>query len=403
MKYGWIDFSRNERNIIMRTFKALEIPSARDELGIGVIRDAYSDLMFPGISTQQTRAKYFVLIPYIFSMAVEKGSFKRANEVLPWIHRHEDQIVKTLLEKSDDLDGIIGRRMDGQNMFVKTKPSSIYWSGLRTYEILSGANTSISYACQVVYGKNLHRNSFSEIKNKDEDGHDDNTAQNENTPLFFMPPLPANLMNEAQIELTLTEKEFLLERMTKTKNVKNSLLAHMLKKRKIYKSFFDINPNDPDLPGDLGETVYLAQRFSDFIHGAHLRYNMIFSESLPPDMDPVKAKEITVILKSAYENWQKTFDFETFDLLKVLSKVNNRSDSGLEPFVDSFLNAAKNGNNEEVDRLIIAREKFQKKDRAKLLKPQEHKFYHVHWHKLNYRYDTAKTIINDILKPQGGI
>jgi len=34
-----------------------------DELGIGVIRDAFADLLFPGISTIQTRAKYFLIVP----------------------------------------------------------------------------------------------------------------------------------------------------------------------------------------------------------------------------------------------------------------------------------------------------------------------------------------------------
>ena len=66
VQIGFIDFSKEERNKILATLKLLGTQTALDELGIGVIRDGYADILFPGISTIQTRAKYFVLIPYLF-------------------------------------------------------------------------------------------------------------------------------------------------------------------------------------------------------------------------------------------------------------------------------------------------------------------------------------------------
>ena len=57
MQIGFIDFSKEERNKILATLKLLGTQTALDELGIGVIRDAYADILFPGISTIQTRAK----------------------------------------------------------------------------------------------------------------------------------------------------------------------------------------------------------------------------------------------------------------------------------------------------------------------------------------------------------
>ncbi len=69
MQIGFIDFSKEERNKILATLKLLGTQTALDELGIGVIRDAYADILFPGISTIQTSAKYFVLIPYLFNRA----------------------------------------------------------------------------------------------------------------------------------------------------------------------------------------------------------------------------------------------------------------------------------------------------------------------------------------------
>ena len=41
---------------------------ARDELGLGVIRDAFVDRLFPGTSTIRTRARYFLFVPWLFRM-----------------------------------------------------------------------------------------------------------------------------------------------------------------------------------------------------------------------------------------------------------------------------------------------------------------------------------------------
>ena len=38
----------------------------RDEMGIGSVRDAFADLFFPGTSTIQTRARYFLFVPWVY-------------------------------------------------------------------------------------------------------------------------------------------------------------------------------------------------------------------------------------------------------------------------------------------------------------------------------------------------
>lgn len=37
-----------------------------DPLGLGPVRDALSETLFPGISTIQTRARYFPFVPWIY-------------------------------------------------------------------------------------------------------------------------------------------------------------------------------------------------------------------------------------------------------------------------------------------------------------------------------------------------
>ena len=57
MQIGFIDFSQGERNRILSTLRLLGDQTALDELGIGSVRDAYADLLFPGISPQDCIAK----------------------------------------------------------------------------------------------------------------------------------------------------------------------------------------------------------------------------------------------------------------------------------------------------------------------------------------------------------
>ena len=54
---------------------ALNEPGTLDELGIGPIRDTIADTLFPGTSTIQTRARYFLFIPWILQKA-EEGSLR---------------------------------------------------------------------------------------------------------------------------------------------------------------------------------------------------------------------------------------------------------------------------------------------------------------------------------------
>ena len=54
---GWVDFSNEDRDRVKHALSQLAQPGTLDELGIGGLRDAFADLMFPGFSTLQTRAK----------------------------------------------------------------------------------------------------------------------------------------------------------------------------------------------------------------------------------------------------------------------------------------------------------------------------------------------------------
>ena len=63
--FTWLDYSEQERRKILDVVDLFKEQNTRDELGIGAIRDALADQLFPGTGTVQTRARYFLFIPWI--------------------------------------------------------------------------------------------------------------------------------------------------------------------------------------------------------------------------------------------------------------------------------------------------------------------------------------------------
>jgi hypothetical protein len=61
---SWLDFSAEEQRRIREMLRLFEEKESRDGLGIGQVRDAFSDLLFPGTSVLLTRARYFLVVPW---------------------------------------------------------------------------------------------------------------------------------------------------------------------------------------------------------------------------------------------------------------------------------------------------------------------------------------------------
>ena len=62
----WLDFSEAERRRALQIIELLARHEPRDELGLGTIRDTFAEALFPGTSTVQRRARYFLFVPWIF-------------------------------------------------------------------------------------------------------------------------------------------------------------------------------------------------------------------------------------------------------------------------------------------------------------------------------------------------
>ena len=74
MKLGYVHINKEEQTKVLQVLKLTSESVALDELGIGRIRDAFADLMFPGVSTLQKHIKYFSLMPQLYKKASQKKS-----------------------------------------------------------------------------------------------------------------------------------------------------------------------------------------------------------------------------------------------------------------------------------------------------------------------------------------
>src|SRR5690349_7212754 len=64
--FAWLDFSESDRKKAQDVIDLFREKGTVDELGVGTIRDAIGDLLFPGTSTIMTRARYYLFVPWIY-------------------------------------------------------------------------------------------------------------------------------------------------------------------------------------------------------------------------------------------------------------------------------------------------------------------------------------------------
>ena len=144
------------------------------------------------------------------------------------------------------------------------------------------------------------------------------------------------------------------------------------------------------MPPHLRRDYELALAFSDFILGAHLRYNVIYSNYEDDAM------------LAGYDDWKASFSFNDFNLASVLSRASGNYQ--LNRFLEEFLRCTKAGDDDAVDRLIVSRERQMKGDRAKLNNPQAYQYNPdapIQRNKLDFRYYSVRRIVADIMTGLG--
>ena len=128
-RFGWVDFAEEDRRRVMEILHLFGEHEIREELGIGTVRDAFSDTLLPGTSTLHTRAKYMLFVPWTFMLLEKKAVL--SHEIESRSREYEISLINALLNAGEE-DGVIGR-VARKNL--KLLPSYMYWSGLAIWGI----------------------------------------------------------------------------------------------------------------------------------------------------------------------------------------------------------------------------------------------------------------------------
>lgn len=247
---AWIDFDQADRDRTRRIMDLFGQEDTRDELGLGSVRDALADLLFPGTSTIQTRLRYMLFVPWIYRMAGSHNGTENARRELA--RALEIRLIEALVQ-GGETQNVIGSEAREK---LKRLPSDVYWAGLLTLGVRRFQGS---------------RNACFEA------------TPGEAAALWAagLPPAPEDFLSSpdstATFSLTTEEAGFLRDRLAQ--EAPHSLLT--LLARQGAAADCDMiwqHPGRAEWPDAIAGIVDHAKRFSRLMHGASLLYNLMLSE-----------------------------------------------------------------------------------------------------------------------------
>ena len=375
MQIGYITFNSEERQRVMKVLQMVRDQNAIDELGLGRIRDAFANEMFPGMSTLQRRAKYFAVLPSLYHEAT-KMNYRNPQEVRKQIIHWEIRLTEMLINgcgiSDEKMTGITGSSTleaakRDETKYVKYDPTYIYQNGMRLYGMIRG-NVSLE---KLIFDQSVLRKKYPE-RYTNLDTSSDAEEQFGIKQVFITCGEAYDFENGDKLPIQLTYKEaaFLKNHIETSHNSKDSLLAYLLKNEidvKPYFADFEKTKSIMDnLPEHFQRQYKLALHFSNWAKYMHLRYRYLFALGNGNIED-----------KNSWEGQMKNLLDDHNEILdeqwmyEVLQYVDNLV---LEPTVKQFCMEAAillyENKQKELDELIKKREKRIKGKRHKIDNPK---------------------------------
>lgn len=412
---GWIDFSSEHRDRVRTVIDLLAAPGVVDELGIGIIRDVFSDVLFPGISTIQTRPKYFLIVPRILKDYENLPDKQRQRISLEdYLAREELDCRVKLAERYGSREGLgvigvtFGTRTDTD---VQRRPSSVYWNGLCTFGLVK-ANGSLSEFCRRQSG---HRPSLRLRlqETKDELG-DDVDAEDLTGNLVMLPPLE-NWKEELSITLTEDEARFLRHQITASKP--DSLLGQLLLDDEVADAFTGLTDKADfakmvDLLEEIrfphADSLRIARMARDFwklLYGAHIRYNVLLQSRYGGGAALERVEQMW------QEWWEqiREFDWHSWSdeaLWVLVAEQGSHPQPWTKKFINGWIDACRRREPSVavLDELVIHQETLNKRSRSRLQtkKQDEAVGEWVGISVLDYRLKQARVLVTDIQRAERG-
>ena len=377
MQIGFINFSQEELARKNKVLQMVRDQTAIDELGLGRIRDAFANMMFPGMSTLQRRAKYFAVMPSLFYQATKK-KYDNVRDVRAQIVKWEIRLTEMLVNGAEGdenkMKGITGRSMlnaalRDPNKFVKYDPTYIYVTGLRTFGMVKSDNDIY----RLIFDRSKQLNQEKPKYKASEEGEMSDSEDLNGLQQFFSvsgEEYDFDQGKELGLELTKTEAEFIKNHIITSFRSCDSMLAYILRNNvdvlPEYDALGTIWQNMPEDFNELWIQYQMGRRFSHLAYVLQLRFSYIMAIYNEQEDD---AKDMQEEIESIIA--QHPSDFTSQAINAMLFFIHNRvTESTVITFCQKAINKIEKKNWNELDELIIARERAVKPGRNKLRNPK---------------------------------
>ena len=400
--FGWVDFSKRDRDLARDIIASLSTPGALDELGIGVIRDGFADYFFPGTSTVQTIPKYFFLVAYQLDELSRNPTGNLEQELRKKERECSRKMWDSLTpEEQNSRDtGIFGSTLfktqdSSSREWVKRQPSSVYWNGLRKIGFLrfGNENQNLSLADYLRFCKQSNQTI---VEFDDDSNASSNRYSNSNRPWHWdrFPEDRGDWDKFPTPKLTPGEARFLVEHISENpdNSIYNTLFAFLIRNRdEIELDKMSFAKLGDKLSGQLKADWKLANDFSEFIEPAQICFNVLLhnteaeNEWAEYQKNPEKLKTLADKV-----DLDRIFNFSGFS---VPGKT--------QTFLSNLWNVYAVWDEDKLKKLLTDREKALKQARAKIGGKDD---YHDRWvggRGFEYRFSDARRIIKDILIAEG--
>lgn len=409
---GWIDFSSEHREKVRTVIDLLSAPGVVDELGIGVVRDSFADRMFPGLSTIQTRAKYFTLTALLIRDYQVSERAKRTPRTLERYLEDEEKTCRiSLVNRHGDgrqslgiIGGSFGTRTDRD---VIRRPSSVYWNGLRMFGFISPSHLSLAEFSRRLSDERKQLRALLE-ETKQERGDDQDAEDNSMRLRVRTPEIANDYREHLSIELTRDEAVFLRDQITSCQ--RESLIGQILKHDTLmdqvlqlpettsFDEFADLPFIDELKSQELRSTVHHSRDFWRIMEGAHIRYNCLLQAA------GFGTSELKSAFEEQWEAWREKIakfppHWDSSFMWALIHKHGSQPRGHTRKFIDGWIEQARQGaeNLSRCDELVSNQERLNKGNRARLRTGnQEAVNSWIGLNKVEYRLPQVIRLIRDI-------
>lgn len=264
--FGWLDVDSEQRRKMLEVVDLFKEEGTVDELGIGSIRDALADSLFPGTSVLHTRLRYVLFIPWQMQRAEQKSSpFEMSTD----FQSLEYRLIDSLIAGGERL-GVIGNTARAN---LKRMPSSMYWAALGSWQIRQGDFSAEGYFRRQ---NDYQRLSSRTVKADDPEARELLPGSGLDP---HLPKAPDNWLKAVDFRLTSEEEQYLSDQMAAS--AQGSMLAWLIRNPPTNRPEFAWEIDNLDqAPEQLRDLVDHARRFSIVTHGAALVYNLLLARKL---------------------------------------------------------------------------------------------------------------------------